>query len=143
MSAPELPGRIKATAARDGEKYRHSVRMRAHTLTVDEPPSAGGEDAGPDPRELLAASLAACTAITLEIYAARKGWNIGHVEVDVEVLTAEPGVTEFELVMRLPDELSEDQVRKLGAIASKCPVHRILDGEVKFRERVERVHVTA
>ena len=85
--------------------------MREHQLTVDEPLDAGGEDAGPDPQELLAVSLASCTAITMEMYAARKGWEIGHVEVDVEYSPAERGCpTKFELVMRLPDDLPEEQV---------------------------------
>ena len=61
------------------------MQVREHQLTVDEPLDNGGEDAGPDPQELLAVSLASCTAITMEMYAARKGWDLGHVEVDVGV----------------------------------------------------------
>jgi putative redox protein len=144
MSAPELRRTMEATAARDGATFRHTIRIRDHALTVDEPPSAGGADAGPDPQELLAASLAGCTAITLEMYAARKRWDIGRVEVDVAYTPAEPGgQTTFELVLRVPDELSADQVEKLRAVAAKCPVHRTLDGDVTFVERLERVHVAA
>jgi putative redox protein len=118
--------------------------VRDHQLTVDEPLDAGGEDLGPDPRELLAVSLASCTAITIEMYAARKGWDVGHVEVDVEYSPADRGCpTKFELVMRLPDDLPEDQVERLRVIAAKCPVHRALDGEVMFQERIERVHLAA
>ena len=51
--------------------------------------------------------------------------------------------TKFELVMRLPDNLPEEQVERLQVIAAKCPVHRVLDGEVMFQERVERVHLAA
>jgi putative redox protein len=144
MSAPELRRTMEAAAARDGAKFKHTIRIRDHAFSVDEPPSAGGTDAGPDPQELLAASLAGCTAITLEMYAARKGWDIGRAEVDVAYTPAESGgVTTFELVLRLPDELSADQVEKLRAVAAKCPVHRTLDGEVTFVERLERVHVAA
>jgi putative redox protein len=136
--------RMKATARRDGETLKHTVQVRDHQVTVDEPPESGGEDTGPDPRELLAVSLASCTAITMEMYAARKGWDIGHVEVDVEYSPAERGCpTKFELVMRLPEDLPEDQVERLRVIAAKCPVHRALDGEVMFQERVERVHLAA
>ncbi len=118
--------------------------MRDHQLTVDEPLEAGGHDAAPNPQELLAVSLASCTAITMEMYAARKGWDIGHVEVDVEYSPAERGCpTKFELVMRLPDDLPEEQAERLRVIAAKCPVHRALDGEVMFMERVERVHMAA
>ena len=136
--------RMKATARRDGSSLRHTVQVRDHQLTVDEGVDAGGEDAGPDPLELLAVSLASCTAITMEMYAARKGWDIGHVEVDVEYTPAERGCpTKFQLVMRLPDDLPEDQVERLRVIAAKCPVHRALDGEVMFMERIERVHLAA
>lgn len=135
---------MKATARRDGDTLRHTVAVREHQLTVDEPISAGGEDSGPDPQELLAVSLATCTAITMEMYAARKGWEIGHVEVDVEYSPSERGCpTKFDLVVRLSDDLPEEQVERLRVIAAKCPVHRVLDGEVMFRERIERAHLAA
>jgi putative redox protein len=142
----QTPGltRIKASVRRDGASLRHTVQVREHQLTVDEPLDAGGDDSAPDPQELLAVSLASCTAITMEMYAARKGWDIGHVEVDVEYTPAERGSpTKFQLVMRLPDDLPEDQVERLRVIAAKCPVHRVLDGEVMFQERIERVHLAA
>jgi putative redox protein len=136
--------RMKASARRDGNTLRHTVQVRDHQVTVDEPIAEGGDDAGPDPLELLAVSLASCTAITMEMYAARKGWEIGHVEVDVEYSPAERGCpTKFQLVMRFPDDLPEDQVERLRTIAAKCPVHRALDGEVMFQERIERVHLAA
>ena len=136
--------RMKASVRRDGATFRHTVQVRDHQFTVDEPLDAGGDDSGPDPQELLAVSLAACTAITLEMYAARKGWDIGHVEVDPEYIPAERGCpTKFELVLRLPDNMPDDQVERLRVIAAKCPVHRVLDGEVMFQERIERVHLAA
>ena len=136
---------MKATARREGgNTLRHTVQVREHQLMVDEPPESGGEDAGPDPQELLAVSLASCTAITMEMYAARKGWDIGHVEVDAQYTPAERGCpTKFELVLRLPDDLPEEQAERLRVIAAKCPVHRVLDGEVMFAERIERVHMAA
>ncbi len=144
MTQAQGMSRMKATARREGAGLRHSVTVRDHQLTVDEPLEAGGDDAGPDPRELLAVSLASCTAITMEMYAARKGWDIGHVEVDVEYSPAERGCpTKFDLVLRLPENLPEDQLEKLRVIAAKCPVHRALDGEVMFQERIERVHLAA
>jgi len=136
--------RMKASVRREGATFKHTVQVRDHQLTVDEPLSAGGQDTGPDPQELLAVSLASCTAITMEMYAARKGWDIGPVEVEVEYSPAERGSpTRFELVMRVPDDLPEQQVERLRVIAAKCPVHRVLDGEVMFGERVERVHLVA
>ena len=83
-------------------------------------------------------SLASCTAITLEMYADRKGWDVGPVEVECEYSPAERGCpTRFSLIIRLAEGLSQEQVDRLMVIAAKCPVHRTLDGEVMFDERVE------
>jgi putative redox protein len=129
---------MKATATRESS-YRHVVKVRAHELAADEPADVGGEDSAPSPQELLAASLASCTAVTMEMYAQRKGWDIGGVEVVCEYTPAERGCpTKFDLVLRLSDDLSDEQVERLRVIAAKCPVHRTLDGEVMFDERVER-----
>ncbi len=144
MNRLEGLARMKATARRNENTFKHTVQVREHQVMVDEPLESGGEDAGPDPQELLAVSLASCTAITMEMYAARKGWEIGHVEVDVQYTPAERGCpTKFDLVLRLPADLPEEQVERLQVIAAKCPVHRVLDGEVMFREHVERVQLTA
>ena len=129
---------MKATARRNGGKFRHDIDVRQHELTADEPKEDGGEDSAPNPQELLAASLASCTAITMEMYAERKGWDIGEVVVDVDYEPAQRGSpTKFEMVVRLPKELPEDQREKLMQIAAKCPVHRTLEGEVMFDERLE------
>jgi putative redox protein len=131
---------MKATAKRNDGTFKHTVRVRDHQLTVDERTETGGGDAGPDPQELLAASLASCTAITMEMYAARKGWEIGEVEVGVEYTPAERGCpTRFELVVRIPEDLPAELAERLRVIAAKCPVHRTLDGEVMFEERLERI----
>ena len=130
---------MKATANRTGT-FRQAIRIRDHQLTADEPTDKGGDDTGPSPQELLAAALASCTAITMEMYAKRKGWDVGDVEVVAEYTAAERGCpTRFNLVMRFPDSLSEEQIERLRVIAAKCPVHRTLEGEVMFHEQVERV----
>ena len=132
---------MKAVARRTGT-YRHMVDIRSHHVSVDEPLEAGGDDTAPSPQEMLAASLASCTAITMEMYAQRKGWDLGYVEVEVEYTPAERGCpTKFELVMRFPEDATEEQVERLKVIAAKCPVHRTLDGEVMFNERVERLEL--
>jgi len=102
---------MHATAQRI-KGFRHVVKVRQHRLNADEPAEHGGDDAAPSPQELLAASLASCTAVTMEMYAARKGW-----------------------------ELRDEQVQRLKVISTKCPVHRTLDGEVMFDERVERIQL--
>jgi putative redox protein len=132
---------MRATARRRRtHSYQHDIRIREHLLAADEPREAGGDDTAPSPQELLAASLASCTAITMEMYAERKGWDIGPIEVDCQYAPAERGSpTRFELVVRLPEDLDEEQAERLMTIAAKCPVHRTLDGEVMFDERVERI----
>jgi putative redox protein len=132
---------LKATARRTARTtFTHRVDIRHHQLIADEPVDEGGDDEGPSPQELLAASLASCTAITMEMYAKHKGWDIGTVEVECEYTPAERGCpTAFRLVLRLPSECSAEQVERLRVIAAKCPVHRTLDGEVVFDERVELV----
>lgn len=135
---------MRATARRSESTFKHTVRVRDHQLTVDEPLESGGDDAGPDPQELLAVSLASCTAITMEMYAERKGWDIGGVEVDVHYSPAERGTpTKFDIVLRLPEDLPEERVQRLRVIAAKCPVHRTLEGEVMFSEHVERIQAVA
>jgi putative redox protein len=130
---------MRAIAIRKG-KYEHEVRVREHRLTADEPEDIGGRDLGPSPEELLAASLASCTAITMQMYADRKGWDMTGVEVDCDYAPAERGrPTAFNLVLRLPESLTDEQVERLTVIAAKCPIHRTLEGEVTFDERVQRV----
>ncbi len=133
----------KATATRQSG-YRHSVAIRQHEVIVDEPPEKGGTDEGPSPQELLAASLSSCVAITIEMYAVRKGWDVGAMEVECTFTPSERGApTKFCLVLRLPDHLTDEQVERLRIIAAKCPVHRTLEGEVMFDERVERVSLAS
>ena len=118
----------------------HYVEVGGHRLTSDEPERLGGSDSGPSPEELLAASLAACSAITLEMYANRKGWDVGDVVVEVDYEPAQRGSpTRFEMAVKLPKELSEEQRSKLMQIVAKCPVHRTLEGEVMFEEKLELI----
>ena len=127
-------------SARRIEGMAHEVDLEGgHVLIVDEPPDRGGTDTGPRPTQLLAASLAGCTAITVEMYAERKGWDVGQVEVDVDVTYDHHVPDHFRVALRLPAELSEEQRTRLLLIAEKCPVHRVLAGEAKVTvvERVE------
>ena len=133
---------MKAVARRTGT-YRHMIDVRSHHLAVDEPVDVGGDDTAPSPQELLAASLASCTAITVEMYAQRKGWDLGHVEVECQYTPADRGSpTKFELILRLPPDTDDEKLERLRVIAAKCPVHRTLDGEVMFSERVERLELS-
>src|SRR3954452_9419772 len=131
--------RAMRATAQQREGYTHDITVGNHQITADEPADQGGHDMGPSPQELLSAALASCTAVTMEMYAKRKGWSVEGLEVEARYSPAERGCpTRFELVMRMPPHLSEEQVERLQVIAAKCPVHRTLEGEVAFDERVEQ-----
>jgi putative redox protein len=127
--------------ARRRRGYTHDVEIEGgHSLVIDEPRGAGGEDAGPSPTRTVAAALAACTAITCEMYAERKGWELGEVEVEVEVDYGEnSSIDQMTVALRVPETLDEDQQERLLAIAGKCPVHRALAGAtpVAITDRIE------
>jgi putative redox protein len=117
----------------------HEVDLEGgHELIVDEPPDRGGTDTGPRPTQLLAASLAGCTAITVEMYADRKGWELGPLEVTVEMGYDGHVPDSFDVRLTLPAELDAEQKRKLLVIATHCPVHKVLAGEasVTVSERI-------
>jgi putative redox protein len=117
--------------ARRRDGYTHDVEIDSgHTIVIDEPVDHGGADLGPSPTRAAAAGLAACTAITCEMYAAQKGWDLGAVECEVEVEQGRGSVFEvITLTLRIPTELDEDQRARILQIAGKCPVHRALSGE--------------
>ena len=125
--------------ARRRDGYTHEVETdTGHTLVIDEPEAAGGADRGPSPTRAAAAGLAACTAITCEMYAQRKGWELGAVECEVEVTqAANQAFEEITVILRIPEPLTEEQRERLLVIAGKCPVHRALAGEVAISDRIE------
>ena len=131
---------MRATSRSTEARLKQAISVRDHRLTADEPTDQGGGDAGPSPQELLAASLASCTAITMKMYAVRKGWDVGDMTVDVDYEPAQRGsLTRFRMSVQMPKELPEEQRERLMQIAAKCPVHRALESEVMFDERVELV----
>ncbi len=118
--------------ARRREGFAHEVEIEGgHTLLVDEPTEAGGRDTGPSPTRLLGASLASCVAVTMEMYAERKGWGLGAVEVNVDVEYRDYAPRSFNVTVQLPDGLSDERRERLLAIARKCPVHKALAGETQ------------
>jgi putative redox protein len=133
---------VRATARRR-QGYTHDVEIQGgHRLVIDEPAESGGANQGPSPTRTLAATLAACTAITMEMYAGRKGWELGEVEVEVDMEYGSSSVPRsFVVVLRLPKGLTEEQVERLKVMAGKCPVHRALshETEVSIEDRVELV----
>lgn len=129
---------MRRVTARRRKGYAHSVEFEHHALILDEPESAGGADTGPRPTAVLAMSLAACTAVTVEMYANRKEWDVGDLEVVVDYEIEPKGTSRFDVAVKVSDGLSDEQVERLEAIACKCPVHRVLTGDVEITDRVER-----
>ncbi len=120
--------------ARRSKGFAHEIELEGgHALVVDEPADRGGTDTGPRPTQLLASALAGCIAITMEMYAERKGWDLGGLEVDVEVAYEGEVPNDYAVAIKLPEGLDEEQRRKLLVIATKCPVHKVLAGEAHVR----------
>jgi putative redox protein len=122
-----------------GEGYRAVGWARTHELVLDEPVSAGGGDEGPTPVEALLAALGACTAMTLRMYALRKGWPLRQIRValthqqmrredcvDCPPEADLPRVDRIQREIGVVGELSPEQLERLHEIAERCPVHRIL-----------------
>jgi putative redox protein len=125
----EGPHAVRVSETLRGPYEAHVVFAQTHTL-AGEPQSLGGIDSGPSPFEFLAAGLAACTAMTLRMYAARKGWPVEHIAVDVTHTKSVDvdGVErdEFSRKLSITGPLEVSQLERLQEIAAKCPVHRAL-----------------
>jgi putative redox protein len=124
-----------ATVASEETPYGVRINTGGHTLRGDEPADHGGADTGPAPFDLLLSGLGACTAITLRMYAARKRWTLPSVEVELRFNPNGPpaeGVSLIERRIRLQGALDGEQRERLLQIANKCPLHRVLTGEVRI-----------
>ncbi|MBA4152517.1 MAG: osmotically inducible protein C [Acinetobacter sp.] len=113
---------VKAT----GVPYAQEIQTGNHQLAADEPTSAGGQDAGPSPYGLVLSGLGACTTMTLRMYADKKGWDLGHLSVDLTLLKDREGNTHIQRVLHSSAQLSEEQWLRLLDIASKTPVTKTL-----------------
>jgi putative redox protein len=105
------------------------ITARHHVIRADEPVEQGGTDSGPEAFELLLASLGACTAITLRMYARRKGWPLDGVEVDAG-FDARQGRRLVRMSLSFTGALSAEQRARLLQIANACPVHKALTAGV-------------
>lgn len=109
-------------------RFQVEVQAAGRSFLADEPVEAGGDGTGPDPYALLAAGLGACTAMTLRLYAERKGWPLKRAEVRVLHQRAKLADRDrFAREIALEGDLDEGQRRRLLEIANRCPVHLTLE----------------
>lgn len=145
MNEPnETPVPVGLVTVRGGRAgFAQEILMGAHSLTADEPITAGGTDAGPTPYDLLLAALGACTSMTLRVYADRKKWPLEEVTVRlrhtnvhaVDCAERETTVAKIDRIdceIELVGPLSDEQRARLLEIAPRCPVHMTLGSEIKM-----------
>lgn len=132
----------------DDDGYTTQLKLGSHYLKADEPEKVGGNNYGPTPYELLAGSLSACTAMTIQMYARRKGWKINNVEVhtsysreyalDCETCGDDSAkIDTFRRDINLESDLDVSQIKRIMEIANKCPVHKTLEKEVQIISKLK------
>lgn len=123
---------MQVTTTRGNDKLQYKIQIGKHQLIADAPEAFGGDDSGPEPHDLLAASLAACTALTLTMYAKRKGMALEDVRVAVDH-GQQDGAYELRRHIELVGQLSQEDRERLLDIANKCPVHKTLSGAIRIQ----------
>ncbi|MEA5447359.1 OsmC family protein [Leptolyngbya sp. CCNP1308] len=112
--------------------FGQDVAIRQFQLTADEPAAIGGDDRGPTPTEFLLAGLGSCKAITIQMYAERKGWSVDRVGVVADLKTVDRQSI-IEVRLTLAGDLTEEQRQRLREIGDRCPVHRLLSAGTEIR----------
>ncbi len=112
------------------------IEIGPHRLLTDVAPEFGGEASGPEPHDLLAAALAACTTLTVNLYAKRKGWQLDEVQVTVRH-GQEGAAYVLHRGIRYLGALGEEEKQRLTDVANKCPVHKTLSGQIQITTEAE------
>jgi len=127
---------IAGTAISESDAgYAQSIRAGKHSVISDEPTERGGTESGPAPYELVLAGLSACTAITLRMYAARKGWELGHIRV-LSRMFKEEGGDRIDREIRISAPLDDEKRAKLLEIADKTPVTKTIAAGTKIATKL-------
>ena len=117
------------------KNFVSEAKMRNHFAVIDVPLSDGGNDIGPTPVEYFLSSIGSCVAITLRMYANRRGWDVGEITVHVFQLKDEEGTYLTEEIS-FEKEITADQRRRLLVFAGKCPVARMVKGETRITSNI-------
>ena len=117
---------FQASVVSTGTNYLHKIRAGRFDLITDEPKALGGQGAAPAPFDYYLAALAACTAITLRMYAEKKGWNLGEFRAELELMRDDNGNVHVHRVLHSDQALSDEQWQRLLEIVEKTPVTRAL-----------------
>lgn len=123
---------MQVTAQRGTGPLQYAIQIGKHQLLSDAPEALGGENSGPEPHDLLAAALAACTALTVTMYAKRKGMALDDVRVRIEH-GQKDGAYELQRHIEFVGALGADEKARLLDIANKCPVHKTLSGTIRIQ----------
>ncbi|WP_435415975.1 OsmC family protein [Polaribacter aestuariivivens] len=118
------------------KNYLAEAKMRNHFAVIDEPVNFGGDDNGPTPVEYLLTAIGGCVAITLRMYAERKGWNVGEIAVNVSQVKDENS-SYLKEEISFSKEIDEKQKTKLLEIAGKCPVAKMVKGETEIVSSIQ------
>lgn len=122
---------MNITVQKGQGRLQHVINIGPHQLLTDEGAQYGGEDTGPSPHDLLAASLGACTAMTVVLYARRKEWPLQDVQVRIEH-GQEGDAYQLRRHIHYVGDLDDTQRARLTEIANKCPIHKVLSGEIRI-----------
>ncbi|MFV0564421.1 MAG: OsmC family protein [Flavobacteriaceae bacterium] len=119
------------TATIGTQKYKTEIQAKNHIVIADEPEDLGGKNLGFTPTELLESALAACTAMTLRMYADKKGWDLQHVEINVgfkrNISTQQ---LTFKKDIKLTGNLNQEQRQRLLEMGANCPIEKMLTGNI-------------
>lgn len=125
-----------ATGRIGTDKYRTDIATGHHALVADEGPELGGKDAGPAPYDLLISALAACTVITLRMYADRKEWPVTAVHADIHFRRDDAKVESIDRVLRIEGAVDAEQKKRMADIAERTPVTLTLKRSLEVRTRL-------
>lgn len=126
----------KASIVSTGVNYAHRIHVGRHELVADEPPALGGQGTGPAPFDLYLASLSACTAITLRMYAERKGWDLGEFCVELKLTADDDNRMHIHRRLHSDQPLTDAQWNRLLDIVANTPVTRAMrEGAMITSER--------